>query len=70
MHQSILDLNKYRTPDLTLLDASTGMAEYHLGGPQCEPPVNKILAGFNPVEVDRKAAELLGLDWKTIPHLN
>ncbi len=70
MHQSILDLNRYRTPDLTVMDASIGMAEYHLGGPQCEPPVNKILAGFNPVEVDRMAAGLLGLDWKTIPHLD
>ena len=70
IHQSILDLNRYRTPDLTLMDASTGLSEYHLGGPQCEPPLNKILAGFNPVTVDRKAAELLGLDWKTIPHLS
>ncbi len=69
IHQSIIDLNRYRTPDLTILDASVGMAEYHLGGPQCEPPVNKIIAGFNPVEVDRKAAELLGFNWKSIPHL-
>lgn len=69
IHQAISDLNRYRTPDLTILDASIGMAEFHLGGPQCEPPVNKIIAGFNPVGVDRTAAELLGLDWQTIPHL-
>lgn len=69
IHQSIIDLNKYRSPDLTLLDASVGMADYHLGGPQCEPPVNKIVAGFSPLAVDRKAAQLLGFNWQDIPHL-
>lgn len=68
-HQAISDLNSYRTPDLTLLDASVGMAEYHLGGPECNPPVNKLVAGTDPVEVDKIAAGLLGLDWNTIPHL-
>lgn len=69
IHQSIIDLNQYRTPDLTLLDASIGMAEYHLGGPQCEPPVNKMIAGFNPLTVDREAAQLLGVNWQDVPHL-
>ena len=69
MHESILDLNRYRSPDLTVLDASVGLAEYHLGGPECDPPVNRIVAGFDPWGVDRLAAELLGMDWKTIPHL-
>lgn len=69
MHESITDLNRYRTPDLTLLDARIGMADYHLGGPECNPPVKKLVAGFDPLEVDRLAAELLGLDWRTIPHL-
>lgn len=69
MHQSIIDLNKYRTPDLTIMDASIGMADFHLGGPECEPPVNKIIAGYDPVDVDREAAGLLGLDWQTIPYL-
>ena len=69
IHQSIIDLNKYRSPDLTLLDARVGMADYHLGGPQCEPPVNKIVAGFSPLAVDREAAQLLGFNWQDIPHL-
>jgi len=69
MQQSIIDLNKYRTPDLTLLDASVGLAEFHLGGAECSPPVGKIIAGFGPVEVDREAAKLLGFDWQNIPHL-
>ncbi len=69
MHQSIIDLNRYITPDLTIMDASIGLAEYHLGGRQCRPPVNKILAGLDPVQVDRRAAELLYFDWKNIMHL-
>jgi uncharacterized protein (DUF362 family) len=69
IHQAIIDLNKYRRADLTLLDASIGLADYHLGGRTCDPPVNKLIAGFEPQKVDRKAAELLGHDWRTIPHL-
>lgn len=33
MHQSILDLNRYRTPDLSLMDATVGMPDYHLAAP-------------------------------------
>ena len=69
MHESIIDLNKYRTADLTLMDASVGMAEFHLGGPHCDPPINRLLAGFNPLEIDRRGAELLGLKWHEIGHL-
>lgn len=70
MHQSIIDLNMYRSPDLSLMDATVGLAEHHLGGRCCSPPVGKIIAGFNPIEVDRKAATLLGLNWEEIPHLS
>jgi uncharacterized protein (DUF362 family) len=69
IHQAIVDLNRYRKADLTLMDASVGMPDYHLGGRNCEPPINQLIAGFDPLAVDRKAAELLGLDWRTIPHL-
>jgi len=69
MQKSVIDLNRYLVPDLSLLDASVGMAEYHLGGPHCQPPVNKIIAGYNPWEVDREAAGLLGLDWRDIEHI-
>jgi len=70
MHESILDLNRYRKPDLALLDASIGMAEYHLGGPPCEPPTGKFVAGFDPVAVDAAGAGLLGFDWRQIPHIS
>ncbi len=69
MHQSIIDLNKYRTPDLSLVDATVGMPDYHLGGARCDPPLEKLIAGFNPVEVDRRSAKLLGLRWQGIAHL-
>lgn len=69
MQQAIIDLNRYRCADLTVMDASVGMAEYHLGGPECDPPVNRILAGFDPLAVDREGAGLLGLDWRDVGHL-
>jgi len=69
MHDAILDLNRYRAPDLALVDASVGLAEYHLGGPTCDPPIGQLLAGFDPVAVDAAAARLLGFDWREIPHI-
>jgi uncharacterized protein (DUF362 family) len=69
MQQSIIDLNQYRTPDLSLMDATVGMPDYHLGGAHCDPPLNRLIAGFDPVEVDRRGAELLGLKWRNIGHL-
>lgn len=69
MQQSIIDLNLHIAPDLTVMDCSVGMAEYHLGGPHCNPPVGKIIAGYNPWLVDRQACQLLGLDWNTIEHI-
>lgn len=69
MHASIVELNRFRTPDLSLMDASVGMPDFHLGGRHCDPPLGKLIAGFDPVAVDRRGAELLGLRWQEIPHL-
>jgi uncharacterized protein (DUF362 family) len=69
LQEAIADLNRYRQPDLSLVDASVGMADSHLGGRQCDPPVKKLIAGFDPVAVDRAAAGLLGLNWQDIGHL-
>lgn len=69
MQQSIIDLNQYRTPDLTIMDATVGLAEFHLGGAECKPHVNKILASFDAKKVDRRAAGILGFDWGKIEHL-
>ncbi|MCP3900977.1 MAG: DUF362 domain-containing protein [Desulfobacteraceae bacterium] len=69
MQESIIDLNKYLIPDLSIMDCSIGLAEFHLGGPHCDPHLKKIIAGYNPWEVDREAAGLLGLDYNNIEHI-
>jgi len=68
MQQSIIDLIRYRSPDLSIIDATVGLPDFHLGGPPCNPPVNKIIAGFDPYAVDREGARLLGMNWKRIRH--
>lgn len=69
LDEAIADLNRYRCPDFTVLDATVGLAAYHLGGACCDPPVNRILAGMDAKSVDRVAAGLLGIDWKHVGHL-
>lgn len=69
LHQAIIDLNRYRHADLTVLDASVGLPTFHLGGPTCNPPVEKLVAGFDPTLTDRAASELLNLNWRKIDHL-
>ena len=69
MHESIIEMNMHRMPDLTLLDATVGMPDYHLGGRHCDPPVNKIVASFDALEADKAGAGLLGFDWQRIDHL-
>jgi len=69
MHRAIFELNLYRKPDLSIIDASVGMAEYHLGGPVCDPPVKKLVAGFDPVAVDATGAKLLGFNWQNVEHI-
>lgn len=70
VQEAVLDLNRYRSADFTLLDATVGMARAHLWGPTCEPPVNKLVAGYDPVAVDAFGAELLGRNWRQINHIN
>lgn len=69
IEEAIFDLNRYRTPDFTLLEASIGMAQAHLWGPHCNPPINKICASYDPVAIDAYGTELLGRSWKDIGHI-
>lgn len=69
LHRYIVEINQYRKPDLTVLDATVGLAESHLGGATCSPPVNRVVAGFDPVAVDVIGATLLGLLWRDVGHL-
>ncbi len=69
IHEAIFDLNRYRTPDFTLLDATVGMSSAHLWGPTCEPPVNRLAASDDPVAIDAYGASLLNRDWRQIKHI-
>jgi len=69
MQTSVFELNLYRKPDLAFIDATVGLAEHHLGGPACNPPVNRLLAGFDPVSVDAAGAQLLGIPWRQVGHI-
>ena len=69
LDQAIVDLNRYRTPDFTVLDCTIGMAEAHLWGKWCSPPVGKLAASADPVAIDSFGADLLGRDWRSIDHI-
>ncbi len=69
LDEAIFDLNRYRTPDFTILDASIGMAQAHLWGPTCDPPVGKIAVSYDPVAIDAYGTSLLGKSWQDIGHI-
>jgi uncharacterized protein (DUF362 family) len=69
IQEAVFELNRYRTPDFTLLDATIGMQKAHLWGPTCDPPPNRLAAAFDPVAIDSYGCGLLGIKWNTIGHL-
>jgi uncharacterized protein (DUF362 family) len=69
IQEAIADLNRYRTADFTLLDATIGMSRAHLWGPTCDPPPNRLIAGYDPVALDAHGTEILGRDWRRIGHI-
>jgi len=69
IQDAVADLNRYRTPDFTLLDATIGMAQAHLWGPTCDPPPQLLIAGRDPVAVDAYGAQLLTRHWSDIGHI-
>ena len=74
IHETLVDLLAIQTeihPGIfAVMDATIGLADFHLGGAHCDPPVNRILAGADARALDRQAATLLGLDWSGVDHLN
>ncbi len=70
IQEAIFDLNRYRTPDFSLIDATVGMAEAHLWGPVCDPAPNLLIASFDPVAVDAYGTEILHRDWRKIGHIS
>jgi len=69
IQEAIADLNRYRAPDFTLMDARRGMAEAHLHGPECSPPPGIVAASRDPVAVDAWGCGLLGKNWREIGHI-
>ena len=69
LDEAVFDLNRYRAPDFTVIDGAVGMAKAHLWGPTCNPPVNKIIASYDPVAVDSYGTSLLRKSWKDIGHI-
>lgn len=69
LDEAVYDLNRYRAPDFTIVDAAVGMAQAHLWGPTCNPPVNRIVAAYDPVAADAYGTSLLGRSWKDIGHI-
>ncbi len=69
IHEALFDLNRCRTPDFTVLDATVGMARAHLWGPTCSPPPGLLAAGSDPVAVDGWGCRLLGRDPWRVGHL-
>ena len=69
LDEAVFDLNRYRTPDFTVIDAAVGMARAHLWGPTCSPPVEKIVASYDPVAADAYGTALLKKSWEDIGHI-
>ena len=69
IQEAVYDLNRYRTPDFTLIDATKGMSQAHLWGPTCDPPPNQLVAGYDPVAVDSFGTDLLCKKWQDIGHI-
>jgi uncharacterized protein (DUF362 family) len=69
VQEAVFDLNQYRTPDFSILDASVGMREAHLWGPTCNPPHNTLAASTDPVAIDAYGSHLLKRKWQQIGHI-
>ncbi len=69
VHHAVFDLNQYRSPDFSLIDATVGMKAAHMWGPVCDPKPNLIIAGYDPVAVDAYAAGVIRKKWEEIGHI-
>lgn len=65
--KSVVDICRYKKPDLSVVDASVVLTGMHLSG--TPKKLGLILAGFDPVAVDTIGSELLGHDPKKLPYL-
>jgi len=70
VQNSVYDLNLYQPANFVLVDASIGQKGNEIHGYPCQPPLKKLIAGFDNKEVDWFCAPLLDLDPRKIPYLN
>lgn len=68
--ESVHDLNLYVKSNFVLVDASVGQKGSEVGGPPCQPPIRKIITGFDAKEVDKVCAPLLGHKIEEIRYLS
>ena len=66
-HKSVFDICLYKTPDLSVVDASLSLAGSHLSGRPKKLGV--ILASFDPVAADAIGSQLMGHDPRGIEYL-
>jgi uncharacterized protein (DUF362 family) len=65
--KSVVDICRYKKPDLSIVDASVALTGMHLSGRKKK--IGLILAGFDPVAVDTIGSELLGHNPRRLPYL-
>jgi uncharacterized protein (DUF362 family) len=66
----IHDLHRAVPVGFAVIDASIGQTGSHLrGGIPCRPPVNRLIAGPNPADVDAEGCRFLSTDPSDIAHI-
>lgn len=66
-HKSVFDICLYKSPSLSIVDASVALSGSHLSGSPLK--LGKIIAGFDPVSVDAVATRMLGHDPEKVEYL-
>lgn len=69
VHKAIIDLNKYINVGFHLVDGSIGQLKSEVYGIPADPPIGKIIAGYDAKLVDVECAKLLKLNPENIFYL-
>lgn len=69
IHQAIADLNTFKRPHLTIMDAIKGITDNGPTGPGTVRAYNQLVFGFDPVAVDAYGAHLFGLQPNSLGYL-
>lgn len=62
INQSVIDLYRYLQPDFNLVDGSIGQDISEVYGQPFNPPIGKLIAGYDARSVDIECAKLLHLE--------